>query len=80
MTIIRYMREMVQPWLDEIQEATLDLAEPKLREKINEGDKTALIFYLKTKGKQWGYVERTEQTGVNGSAMEIMVQRRHSGL
>jgi hypothetical protein len=64
-TMTRYMamhRKTIQPWLDEIQEAMLDLVEAKLREKVNEGNMTAIIFYLKTKGKQRGYVERSEQT------------------
>jgi hypothetical protein len=56
-------RKTIQPWLDEIQEAMLDLAEAKLQEKVNEGNMTTIILYLKTKGKQRGCVERSEQTG-----------------
>ncbi len=40
-------------------EATLiDLAEGKLYSKINEGNMTAIIFYLKCKAKDRGYIER----------------------
>ena len=46
--------------LDEIYEALLDGAESKLISKIDDGDITALIFFLKTKGKKRGYVERKE--------------------
>lgn len=42
--------------LDEIDEALLDFAESKLIQHINEGNLTALLFFLKTKGKKRGYV------------------------
>jgi len=41
-------------------ENVLDLAESKLIENINDNDNTAIIFYLKTKGRNRGYVERQE--------------------
>ena len=53
----------------EIDEATLDFAEGKLLQLLNEGDKTALIFYLKTKGKARGYTERQELTGKDGKEL-----------
>jgi hypothetical protein len=39
---------------------TLDFAESKLHEQILEGNTTAIIFFLKCKGKVRGYVERQE--------------------
>jgi hypothetical protein len=42
----------------------LDLAESVLLNQIREGNTTAVIFFLKTKGRVRGYVERTEITGV----------------
>ena len=46
--------------VDDIRESAIDVAETKLHEAINEGNLTAVIFYLKTKGKNRGYVERQE--------------------
>jgi transposase-like protein len=51
---------------DEVKESLIDLAENKLIEKIKEGDVKSIIFFLKTKGKSRGYIERTEQA-ISGS-------------
>ena len=53
----------------EIQESQLDFVESSLLSKINEGDTTAMIFYLKTRGKERGYTERKELTGKDGAEL-----------
>tara|TARA_R110000772_G_scaffold208319_1_gene318883 strand:- start:349 stop:777 length:429 start_codon:yes stop_codon:yes gene_type:complete len=46
--------------VDEISNLTLDFAESQLHKQIKDGNTTATIFYLKTKGKKRGYIERKE--------------------
>ncbi|MBC8399702.1 MAG: hypothetical protein H8E16_21800 [Flavobacteriales bacterium] len=44
----------------DIQDIALDFAESQLHKQIQSGNTSATIFYLKTKGKNRGYVERQE--------------------
>ena len=44
----------------DIQDIALDFAESQLHKQIKEGSTAATIFFLKTKGKSRGYVERQE--------------------
>jgi len=55
-------------------EAVLDNVESKLLSKINDGDVTSLIFFLKTRGKKRGYVERQEITGANGEGLDVRIE------
>lgn len=59
--------------LEEIDESLLDFAESKLMEHIQDGDVTSLIFYLKTKGRRRGYVERVENE-ISGNAFERLMR------
>jgi len=43
-----------------IEDIALDFAESQLHKQIKDGSTAATIFYLKTKGKKRGYIERTE--------------------
>lgn len=59
--------------VDELQNFTLDFVESQLHKQIKEGNTTATIFYLKTKGKKRGFVERQEiqmEGGVESKIIE----------
>jgi hypothetical protein len=44
----------------EIENVTLDFVESQLHKQIKENSTAATIFFLKTKGKKRGYIERQE--------------------
>ena len=47
--------------VEEVEEICIDNAESALHRAIEEGNVTAIIFFLKTKGKKRGYVEQIDQ-------------------
>ena len=51
---VHYKKEV-----EDLNEGLLDRAENILMDRLSESD-TALIFFLKTRGKKRGYIERTE--------------------
>lgn len=59
--------------LNDVDESLIDFSESKLLEQISEGNLTAIIFHLKTKGKKRGYVESMEQN-VNINPFEKLMQ------
>lgn len=54
-----------------LEQKMLDFAEGQMRKNIQAGKEASLIFYLKTKGRARGYVERHEVTGPDGRPMQI---------
>ena len=46
--------------VDSISDIAVDFAESSLHKQIKDGNPTSTIFFLKTKGKKRGYVERQE--------------------
>ena len=59
--------------VDDISNITLDFAESQLHKQIKDGNTTATIFYLKTKGKKRGYIERQEITGADGMPTNFQI-------
>jgi len=53
--------------VDDIQEVALDFAESSLHKQIKEGIPSSTMFYLKTKGKKRGYIERTKSVNENNN-------------
>ena len=60
--------------VDDIANMSLDFAESKLLEQIKDNSTAATIFYLKTKGKKRGYVERQEITGADGVPSNVKIE------
>ena len=48
--------------VEDLQDVTLDFAESQLHKQIQDGNVSATIFYLKTRGKKRGYIEGQELT------------------
>jgi len=46
--------------VEDLENVTLDFAESQLLKQIKDGSTAATIFYLKTKGRKRGYIEKTE--------------------
>ena len=55
--------------INEVQQIVLDFAEDKLFEHIDNDNVPSLLFFLKCRGKERGYVERQEVTGKDGEAL-----------
>ena len=61
-TVYEYLQRhpSLKDVLAEARESTIDHVESKLMGAIDDGNVTAMIFFLKTQGKSRGYVERSE--------------------
>lgn len=75
-TVTNYVKrnKHLQRVVEECREGVLDLAEGKILEKIRDGDIAAIIFFLKTKGKNRGYTERQEIAGADGKAIRYVIE------
>lgn len=45
--------------VDDVENIALDFAESQLHKQIQNGEVSSTIFYLKTKGKKRGYIEKS---------------------
>jgi len=57
---------------EEIQERMIDLVEDSLRAQIAAKNTVATIFFLKTKAKHRGYVERVENVQVEEKGIKVI--------
>tara|TARA_B110000908_G_C10266279_1_gene464287 strand:+ start:3948 stop:4304 length:357 start_codon:yes stop_codon:yes gene_type:complete len=75
-TFYKYCKDdsLFKEKVDDISNIALDFAESQLHQQIQGGNTTATIFYLKTKGKQRGYVERQEITGAEGMPTNFQIE------
>ena len=58
----------------DIENIALDFAESQLHKQIADNSTSATIFYLKTKGKYRGYIERQEITGADGMPTNFQIE------
>jgi poly-gamma-glutamate capsule biosynthesis protein CapA/YwtB (metallophosphatase superfamily) len=68
--------------VEALDDVVLDFAESQLHKRINEGSDTATIFFLKTKGKKRGYIEKQEitQTNLNVEVQEVTEEMQNELL
>lgn len=59
--------------VDLIKEISIDFVESSLFRQIQKEIPASTIFFLKTRAKHRGYVERTEHTGAEGGPLDIRV-------
>jgi len=62
--------EDLQELREDQRQRSIDKAEKALEEKIDEGNLTAIIFKLKTQGKNRGYSQRQEISGPGGGPIK----------
>jgi hypothetical protein len=68
-TYYKWLKEDIEfaKQVKEIENIALDFAESQLHNQIKDGSTPATIFYLKTKGKKRGYVEKSELDLTSGN-------------
>lgn len=57
--------------VDDIAERAIDFVETKMFEGVNNNDSGLIKYYLSTKGKNRGYVERQENRQVDGEGKDV---------
>ena len=75
-TFYKWLNEDIEfaKQVKDIENIALDFAESQLHKQISENSTSATFFYLKTKGKKRGYIERQEITGADGVPTNFQVE------
>ncbi len=66
--------------VEDMNDIALDFAESSLHKQIQSGVPASTIFYLKTRGKKRGYIERQEITGADGESLTISPEEREARI
>ena len=64
--------------VDEVREGLLDFAEHQLLSNIKDGKTAEILFYLKTKGKARGYIERQEISEIGDKMFEVKIVKNET--
>jgi len=64
--------------VEDVREGLIDFAEAQLLSNIKEGKTAEILFYLKTKGKKRGYIERQEVETVGENQFEVKIVKNET--
>lgn len=78
-TFYRYLENdaKFKEMIEDVNESLVDLAETKLLTLINEGDRESILFMLRTKGKDRGYGNITQNVKLSG---DVKVENENSSV
>jgi hypothetical protein len=65
---------------EEAEESLLDFTESMLMKNISQGKEISILFHLKTKAKQRGYIEKNEIDMINRVHLEIDPKKKEDIL
>ena len=58
--------------VDSIEDVAIDFAESQLHKQIKDGNPTSTIFFLKTRGKRRGYIEKEQVEHSGGITVRVV--------
>lgn len=61
--------------VESLADVALDFAESQLHKQIQNGEVSSTIFYLKTKGKKRGYVEKQEMDLNHSGGVQLIFEK-----
>jgi hypothetical protein len=64
----------VQDVIEKYRGRRVDVAELALDKALANGEQWAVVFALKTIGRDRGYIERAEVTGADGGAVKLQIE------